>query len=108
MAESLEKNEKKRVEEQVKRLGAEGLEKAKKKLDDAKAEHDKPIPNDILAKFPIPSVESISWIPVQSLQQPGTGRSLTVPQAVNAELKQHIDADGQDLPFFLQYDNVQV
>jgi hypothetical protein len=107
LADKLENDETKRIAEQVDRLGTEGLKKAEKVLADAKAEHDHPIPPDLLTQFPIPSVKSISWIPVQSLQQPGTGRAaraITTP----SELAKRIEADGSPLPFFVQYDHVEV
>ncbi|KAK7058884.1 hypothetical protein VNI00_001508 [Paramarasmius palmivorus] len=88
LAEKLEKDEKARVAEQVKKLGPEGLKKAEKELEEAKAEHDKPIPPEVLKEFSIPDVKSIAWIPVQTLAK-------------------HINADGQELPFFVQYDHVE-
>jgi Zn-dependent M16 (insulinase) family peptidase len=109
MAESLEKDEKVRLEKQVKRLGPEGIAAAVKELEEAKAEHDKPIPESVLTAFPVPDVKSISWIPVQSVQQPGKGRSVSAPASKPAqELEKHIAKDGEDLPFFVQYDDVKV
>jgi hypothetical protein len=108
----LETDEKQRISAQVKRLGKEGLKKAQEELDEAKAENDKPIPTEILTKFHIPNVSSISWIPVQSVQQKGKGRSVNgvsskfaVPSTA---LTERINADGTELPFFVQYDHVEV
>lgn len=103
----MEKDEKARIAAQVKRLGPEGLKQAEKVLEDAKAEHDKPIPTDILTQFPIPSVKSISWIPVQSIQEPGTGR-VTSETGKGLPLSSHVQQDGKALPFFVQYDHVEV
>lgn len=74
----------------------------------AKAEHDKPIPKELLTSFPVPDVKSISFIPVQSVQQPGTGRQKDAPAPNATELAKKINADGEELPFFVQFDHVKV
>lgn len=51
LAETLESDEKTRIENQIRNLGPEGLEQAKKELENAKAEHDRPIPEQILTEF---------------------------------------------------------
>jgi len=108
LAEKLEKDEKARIAIQIEKLGPEGLKRAEAELEKAKAEHDRPIPSEILTSFPVPDVKSISWIPVQSVQEPGHGRELPSPSVVNNPLFKHIQSDGQDLPFFVQYDHVEV
>ncbi len=108
MATKLEKDEKARIEDQKERLGHEGLAKAEKELEEAKKEHEKEIPGEILRGFPVLDVKSISWIPVQSLQEAGVGRKSRADQTGNAPLARHIEADGSKLPFFVQYDHVQV
>ncbi|KAI0094759.1 Metalloenzyme, LuxS/M16 peptidase-like protein [Irpex rosettiformis] len=109
MAKRLEDEEKTRLEKQKETLGNEGLEKAREKLEVAKAEHDIPIPTDILTNFPVPDVKSISWIPVSSLQEvgAGAGRHKTIHQHNNEDLTKHVQADGSVLPFFVQYDHVE-
>ncbi|CCM05163.1 uncharacterized protein FIBRA_07372 [Fibroporia radiculosa] len=109
MADKLEQEEKARIAAQKDRLGPDGLAQAEKELEEAKQEHDREIPTDILTSFPVPDVKSISWIPVQSLQEvgEGKGRKKTVPQSGNAELAKHVTSDGQPVPFFVQYDHVQ-
>jgi Zn-dependent M16 (insulinase) family peptidase len=107
LADKLEKDEKKRLAAQVKKLGPQGLKEAEKDLEAAKAEHDAPIPTDVLTQFKIPSVKSISWISVQSVQQKGKGRASPFTPATS-KLAQTISADGEELPFFLQYDHVEV
>lgn len=107
MAEKLETSEKARIAAQIKKLGPEGLAKATKELEDAKAEHDKPVPKEVLTAFPVPDIKSISWIPVQSVQERGTGRA--PPEHVaDSELKTHIESDGSLLPFFVEYEYVKV
>lgn len=107
MADKLEKDEKARIAAQVKKLGPEGLTKVEKLLEDAKAEHDKPIPTNIITAFPVPDVKTITWISVQSVQEPGKGRKVVAPSSGNP-LSKHISQDGDALPFFVQYDHVQV
>ncbi|KAF7436910.1 hypothetical protein PC9H_003744 [Pleurotus ostreatus] len=106
LAKKLEKDEKARLATQIKRLGPKGLEEAEKELEAAKAEHDVPIPTEILKSFPVPDVKSIVWIPVQSVQEVGTGRKAGRAPS-STELSKHIESDGSPLPFFVQYDHVQ-
>lgn len=108
LAEQLEKTEKARVAAQVKALGPDGLKKAEAELDAAKAEHDRPIPTEVLTSFPVPDVKSISWIPVESVQEPGKGRQVQYPPSSDSGLLKHVTADGEQLPFFVQYDHVEV
>ncbi|PCH33772.1 hypothetical protein WOLCODRAFT_61455 [Wolfiporia cocos MD-104 SS10] len=109
MATKLEEAEKERIAAQKKRLGSDGLAKAEKELEEAKKEHEKEIPKEVLTSFPVPDVKSISWIPLQSLQEVGKGhnRKRAVEQTGNAGLAKHIESDGEPLPFFIQYDHVQ-
>ncbi|KAF9460806.1 Metalloenzyme, LuxS/M16 peptidase-like protein [Collybia nuda] len=107
LADKIEEDEKSRITEQVGRLGSEGLRKAQRVLEDSKAEHSKPIPTDILTSFPVPDLKSISWIPVQSLQERGANRQSFSPVAGPTELSKHINSDGALLPFFVQYDHVE-
>lgn len=107
MADRLEKSEKARITAQIKKLGPEGLAKVTKELEEAKAEHDKPIPTEILTAFPVPDVRSISWIQVQSVQERGKGRA-PPKQIVDSQLKKHIESDGSPLPFFVEYEHVAV
>ncbi|KAF5377430.1 hypothetical protein D9615_005325 [Tricholomella constricta] len=102
LAEKLERDEKARIAQQVKDLGPEGLKKAEAELEVAKAEHDKPIPTEVLTAFPLPEVKSISWIRVQSVQEVGTGRTAHPLSQPSPELAKHIINDGSPLPFFVQ------
>ncbi|KIM85318.1 hypothetical protein PILCRDRAFT_817322 [Piloderma croceum F 1598] len=106
MAEKLEKTEKARIAAQIKKLGPSGLAKATKELEAAKAEHDKPIPTEVLTAFPVPDVKSISWISVQSVQERGIGRT-SAKRVADSELTKHIESDGSPLPFFVEYDHVK-
>ena len=109
MVDKLEKNEKVRIAAQVERLGPEGLKKAEVDLEMAKAEHGRAVPSEILTSFPVPDVKSISWLPVQSVQQPGIGRKLVHRALASSPLSKHLDSDGDEaLPFFVGYDHVEV
>lgn len=108
LAEKLEKAEKLRIAAQVKKLGPKGLEDAEKALKEAKSEHARPIPTDMLTSFPVPDVKTISWLQVQSLQEQGIGRNKSATEDLKSDLATHIQSDGSDLPFFVQYDHVQV
>ena len=110
VADNLEKAEKARIAKQIETLGPEGLKEAERKLIAAKEENNKPIPPEILTSFPIPDVKSISWIPVQTVQEPGIGRAFnphTQAVSTNGELQKHIESDGEPLPFFVGYDHVE-
>jgi len=103
MAEKLEKDEKARIAAQVKAIGPEGVKDAAKLLERAKAEHDKPIPDEILKAFPVPDAKSISWIPVDSVHEKGK-----MGAASGSKLRKHLESDGAPLPFFIGFDHVQV
>ena len=108
MADKLEKNEKARIAAQIERLGPEGLKKAEVELELAKAEHGKAVPTDILTSFPVPDVKSISWLSVQSVQEPGIDRKLVHSTSASSPLSKYIESDGKLLPFFVEYDHVEV
>jgi hypothetical protein len=84
------------------------LKKATALLESSKAENSKPIPKEVLTSFPVPDVKSISWISVQSLQEPGAGRMPFNAVARSPELRKVIEDDGSPLPFFVEYDSVKV
>lgn len=108
LAEKLETIEKARLAAQVEKLGPEGLASATKELEAAKAEHELPIPKEILTSFPVPDVKSISWIPVKSVQELGKGRGITSRPSLQSDLEKHIESDGEPLSMFVQYDHVKV
>jgi Zn-dependent M16 (insulinase) family peptidase len=102
LAARLANDEKTRVAQQVKQLGSEGLAEATRKLAEAKAEHDRPIPQNIITSFKIPDVQSISWIPVQTECGHPQGNL-----AKEMELKCQ-NASDKRLPFFVQFETVKV
>ena len=109
LAEKLEKDEKARIAAQVERLGPEGIAAKKELLEKSMEANDAPIPKQVLTDFPVPPVSSISWIPVQSYQdRSDLDSSDALNRRGHSQLKAHIDADGSKLPFFVQYDHVEV
>ncbi|KAI0673522.1 Metalloenzyme, LuxS/M16 peptidase-like protein [Trametes maxima] len=108
MADRLDKAEKARIAAQKEQLGPDGLAECERVLEAAKKEHEAEIPTEILKSFPVPSVKSISWIPVQSFQESVKGKERApAPQPGNEQLAKHVEQDGAPLPFFVQYDHVK-
>ncbi|CAE6446358.1 unnamed protein product [Rhizoctonia solani] len=104
LQDKLEKDEKARIEAQQKSLGPDGLAKLEEELNKAKAEHDRPIPREMLTSFPVPDVKSISWIQVQSARNDPFSAKVS---KAGSRLQEHLDNDPVDLPYFIQYDQVQ-
>ena len=113
LADKLEKEEKARVAEQVKRLGPNGLAKLEKELAAAKEEHEKHIPEEVLTGFPVPDVKGISWISVQSAKStPSPVEAVSKRQKSittdSSELERHLQKDKTQLTMQVQFDHVQV
>lgn len=68
LSHELEETEKKRIEEQRKALGEEGLKKHQEKLDWAKKESDKEIPSEMLTQFPPVNVRPLTRTMLTSAQ----------------------------------------
>ena len=108
MADKLEKDEKARIAAQVERLGSEGLKKAEVELEVAKTENEKAVPTELITSFPVPDVKTISWLPVQSFQEPDIDRNPVQCAPAGSPLSKYIDSDGKSLHFFVGYDHVEV
>lgn len=107
MASNAEKAEIDRLVTQVQKLGTEGLKRAATCLREAIQEIEKPVPDAVLTGFPIPNTSHMRWETVRSVQEPGIGRRATVEDA-DPTIQEHLASDGEELPFFVQYDHVQV
>lgn len=103
LAKKLEQDEKKRVEEQQKQIGEEGLKKLQQKLDAAQEANDMEIPPSIIQRFPVPDIYTIEWINVVSGQNNPDAKH----PVHNTEVQQHLDADSISLPYFVHYDSVK-
>ncbi|KAF8337466.1 Metalloenzyme, LuxS/M16 peptidase-like protein [Cantharellus anzutake] len=109
LQEILEATEKARVQKQREKLGPVGLEKLKKILEDAKTEHDRPIPSEVLTSFPVPDVSTISWIPVDSARNESgkvTSRGRP-PNAASTSVEDYLTKDPASVPYFIQFDHVK-
>ncbi|KAG8907247.1 hypothetical protein FRC01_007752 [Tulasnella sp. 417] len=92
----LETEEKARIAAQKEALGEEGLAKKVRELEEAKKEHEQPIPQEMLTSFPVPPVSSINWIPVK-----GAWNDPKKDLSSSNELQAHVEKDGAELPFFV-------
>ncbi|KIO20924.1 hypothetical protein M407DRAFT_10649 [Tulasnella calospora MUT 4182] len=94
----LETEEKARIAAQKESLGEEGLAKKVQELEEAKKEHERPIPQKMLTSFPVPPVSSINWIPVK-----GAWNDSKTALSSDKQLQAHVEKDGSDLPFFVGF-----
>ncbi|KAF1814957.1 hypothetical protein P152DRAFT_239643 [Eremomyces bilateralis CBS 781.70] len=101
LSEKLKKDEQARVEEQQQRLGEEGLKELTKKLDEAKAENDRKIPDEIMDDFKIPGTESIKFIPT-TMARSGLAKKLGT---LDNEIQKTIDADKEN-PLFIHFEHI--
>jgi len=110
LAKKLKTDTKARVEERKIKLGPHGLQKLKEQLEAAQQENDKDIPPEILSKFPVPDSSTIQWIPVGTgtsiPSQAGSALTRSKTSDLDRQVQAHLDADGDDLPFYAQFDHV--
>lgn len=102
LSKKLKADEKARVKAQQERLGEAGLKELAKKLEEAKAENDKPIPDDILAGFPVPGTSSIHFIPTTTARA-GLARKMGRP---DNDIQNIVDKDDSDLPLFIHFEHI--
>lgn len=102
MADTLKKEEEARVAAQKSRLGEKGLKELADKLENAKAENDKEIPQGMLEKFKIPGVESIHFMDTT------TARSGTALKAGHPDhsIQKLVDSDAANMPLFLHFEHI--
>lgn len=103
LASSIEKADKARIASTIARLGPEGLAKAGKEVSDAQEENDAPIPDEVISAFNVPDVTKIDWIKVESARSGGVAKEAGGVRSVN-RVQEHLDADGAELPLFVQFD----
>jgi Zn-dependent M16 (insulinase) family peptidase len=102
LSKKLKTDEKARVKAQKEKLGEEGLKKLAEKLDQAKAENDKPIPDEVLSQFPVPGTSSIHFIPTTTAR---AGRARQMGKLDN-EIQQIVDKDDSDIPLFIHFEHI--
>ncbi|EGF99466.1 zinc metalloprotease [Melampsora larici-populina 98AG31] len=99
LADQLAADTKARLEATKKKYGPEGLKQLQEKLEAAQKVNDTPYPDHILSDYPIPKVESIKWIDVESARADGS---------LKGDLQTVIDEkDSTKLPYFIQFDHVE-
>ena len=103
MAEKLKVAEEARVAERRKQLGNKGLVELAEKLEKAKAENDKEIPQEILARYQIPGIDSIHFIDTTTAR---SGLALKVGHPDN-KVQKVVDDDGSsDRPLFIHFEHI--
>lgn len=102
LAKKIQADEQARLEAQQKKLGPAGLAQLATQLEQAQAENDRPIPEDMIRQFPVPSVENINFIRPESAR--AGLRQSEHPKLQNSS-QALIDLDDCDLPLFIQFDN---
>ncbi|KAG8823488.1 hypothetical protein FRC17_009313 [Serendipita sp. 399] len=106
MSDRLEREEKARLEAQVASLGDTGLAKKAKELEEAKEANEAPMPDDLVQEIPVPSVEDIDWIKVQSASTTMGTENVQEANEASLELKNHLDQDPCQVPYILHFDHV--
>ncbi|TGZ84481.1 hypothetical protein EX30DRAFT_337006 [Ascodesmis nigricans] len=102
LAKKIEEDEKSRIDERVKKLGEKGLAELQKKLDDAKAENEKPIPEEVLSSFKVPEVDTIHFIETKTARG-GLAKNMDGPG--EKEAQDLIDADDTDVPLYIHFEH---
>lgn len=102
LSKKLKSDEKARVKAQQQRLGEAGLKKLAQKLEESKAENDKPIPPEILESFKVPGVESIQFIPTTTARS-GLAKKMG---DLDNEVQKHVNKDKSDIPLFMHFESV--
>ncbi|KAF2794043.1 zinc metalloprotease-like protein [Melanomma pulvis-pyrius CBS 109.77] len=91
-----------RVKEQQERLGEEGLKKLAQKLEETKAENDKPIPKEIMEKLKVPSTESIHFYETVTARS-GLAKNLGT---LDNKIQKIIDKNENGFPLFIHYEHI--
>ena len=102
MSDKLKQDEIKRIEDQQKRLGPEGLLECEKRLEAAKEENDKEIPHSILAKFKVPPTDSIHFVTTSSAR---VGPALEVGRPSN-KYQTIVEKDSENMPLFIDFEHI--
>lgn len=102
LSSKLKSDESTRIEQQKQALGPDGLKKMQEKLEKAKAENDKEIPTDLLARFKVPSTGSIHFVNTSSAR---SGPALEVGRPLN-KYQSIVDADSSGNPLFVDFEHI--
>jgi Zn-dependent M16 (insulinase) family peptidase len=102
LSEKQKADEVSRVKEQKERLGEDGLKKLAKKLEETKAENDKPIPQEIMEKLKVPSTESIHFYETVTARA-GLAKKLGT---LDNKFQKIIDKAEDGSPLFIHYEHI--
>ena len=102
LSEKIKSEEAARVKAQVEKLGESGLKNLAQKLEEAKAENDKPIPEEILSNLKVPGTESIHFFETTTARS-GLAKKAGVP---DNNIQKIIDKDENGLPLFIHYEHI--
>lgn len=103
LAEKIKTDEAARIKEQQEKLGEEGLKKLAEKLEEAKAENDKPIPDEIISRLKVPGTESIHFFDTITAR---SGLAKKLGHSDNS-IQKIIDKDENGLPLFIHYEHIK-
>lgn len=103
LSDKLKADEEARVATQKERLGEKGLKELADKLEKAKAENDKEIPQEMLAEFAIPGTESIHFMDTTTAR---SGAALKAGHPSH-KIQKIVDADGPELPLFIHFEHIE-
>jgi Zn-dependent M16 (insulinase) family peptidase len=102
LSKKIKADEAARIKAQQEKLGEEGLKKLAQKLEDAKAENDKPIPEDILSSLKVPGTESIHFFDTITARS-GLAKKAGV---LDNSIQKIIEKDENGLPLFIHFEHI--
>ncbi|ODH34010.1 hypothetical protein ACO22_03233 [Paracoccidioides brasiliensis] len=102
LATKLKEDEESRVAWRKKTLGEEGLKRLAEKLEQAKAENDKEIPESDLSKFKVPGTDSIPFLYTTTAR---SGLALRRGHPDN-RIQNLVDSDAPDSPLFIHFEHI--
>ncbi|OAX84996.1 hypothetical protein ACJ72_00621 [Emergomyces africanus] len=102
LAAKLKADDESRVAARIAALGEKGLKQLAEKLEEAKAENDKEIPQEDLAKFKIPGVETIPFIKTTTAR---SGLALNAGRPDN-RIQKLVDSDAPKSELFMHFEHI--
>jgi Zn-dependent M16 (insulinase) family peptidase len=102
LGEKIAEEEAERLREQAEILGEDQLKQLEEELEKAEEINNPPVSEDLLKRYQVPDVNTISFIPVV------TYRTDKEPESVEGQqLKQYLEKENaKPHPFFVQYDHI--
>lgn len=103
LAKKMKSDEEARIAKRKEELGADGLEKLAKRLEDAKKKNDEPIPAEVIDRWSVPDTESIHFIESDTAR---SGRARSIGLGSGQAQKIIDSAPDSKLPLFMQFEDV--